>query len=200
LKIEFDNINHRYKLDGIQVPSVTQILKSAGLTPDFSAIDPLVLQEKARLGTEVHELTQIVDVTGALPEVCTAQALPYLQAYLQFKTDFAFTPWEIELQVASRVFGYAGTLDRLGAINGTLDPYIIDVKTSEDCPYYHGPQLAGYAIGYSEYSEIPLGTLRRAVVQLKPDGKYKFIPYDNLMDYEAFKQARNLYYFKQGRG
>ena len=55
-EIEFDEEKHIYKVDGVEIPSVTSLLSyiTAG---HYGAINPGVLQQAALKGTLVHEWT-----------------------------------------------------------------------------------------------------------------------------------------------
>ena len=53
--LEFDKTAHQYKLDGRPLISVTQLMKKHGLAPDYSGIDPTVLERAAERGTLVHK-------------------------------------------------------------------------------------------------------------------------------------------------
>ena len=57
-----------YVVNGVRLPSVTEVLSIAGLT-DFSGVPPGVL-EKARVrGTQVHEITEWIDDGLTIGEV-----------------------------------------------------------------------------------------------------------------------------------
>ena len=53
--LEFDKTAHQYKLGGRPLISVTQLMKKHGLAPDYSGIDPAVLERAAERGTLVHK-------------------------------------------------------------------------------------------------------------------------------------------------
>lgn len=53
--LEFDVAKHEYRLNGRPLISVTQLMKKHGLAPDYSGIDPAVLERAAERGTLVHK-------------------------------------------------------------------------------------------------------------------------------------------------
>ncbi|HUS88024.1 MAG TPA: PD-(D/E)XK nuclease family protein [Desulfosporosinus sp.] len=179
----FDQTSHVYKLDGKILPSVTQILKKAGLTTDFSMVNPEVLENKRQIGIDVHELTQLIDMGVEVEQV------GYALSYMQFKKDTGFVPVEIELAVYSKLHGYAGTVDRVGLIKDKLS--IVDLKTSATLDMlYMGPQTAAYEILYREWSGYKK-TMPRYILQLKPDG-YKLVPCKDKEDTNIFLYANQI--------
>ncbi len=57
----FDAERHLYLIQGRPVPSVTQVLHSAGLSADYSMVEPAVLERKRIIGEYVHKATQYLD-------------------------------------------------------------------------------------------------------------------------------------------
>lgn len=89
----FEDEGHVYRdASGIFVPSLTQILKLQGLS-DYSGIDPAVLENAARRGTEVHALAAAWNTYGACdPTWITEETQPYFDAYMAFLRDTHFKP------------------------------------------------------------------------------------------------------------
>ena len=54
--LTFQADGHRYELNGQRMISLTQIIAAAGLI-DYSAVNPQVLEDKAKFGTKIHEYT-----------------------------------------------------------------------------------------------------------------------------------------------
>ena len=106
----FDSDKHAYRDDsGRWVPSLTQILKLQGLS-DYSGIDPEVLENAARRGTEVRELAAAynVDPDGLDPSWITEETAPYFSAYMDFLRDTGFKPdpqW-VEKSMIATIHGY----------------------------------------------------------------------------------------------
>lgn len=53
--VDFDEQTHTYRLDGVVIPSVTQVLASMS---DFSWVNPAVLARKADIGRKVHKVCE----------------------------------------------------------------------------------------------------------------------------------------------
>ncbi|MGH9437125.1 MAG: hypothetical protein ACRD22_04325 [Terriglobia bacterium] len=164
--IDFDEEQHIYAVDGVVRPSVTQALKEAGL------IDTTWYTDEARLrGKAVHAATQFLDEDDLDWDTVAPKYLGYVRAWEQFRRDSGFRISRdsqdrlfLEYRLYHPVFGYCGTLDRLGTIGSGA--YLIDLKTG-DPDEWHGYQLAGY----SQCLPDALAR-RRMTVHLKANGRY----------------------------
>lgn len=171
--LEFDAVKHAYYVvDGgskKRAPSVTQIMQKTGI------IDTRWYNDQAMIrGTYVHEACHYLDeddldVDGLSPDIA-----PYVHAYIDFKKNSGFIPKLIEQRVYSRTHGFAGTLDRIGILNGRM--VLIDLKSGY-MPGWVGIQTAAYQIAVTEMcllGELPKELLPTACfgLQLKKDGKY----------------------------
>jgi len=72
----FDAATHTYTAGGVRVPSVTQVLKLLPLGPDFSRVDPDVLERKRQLGNLVHDACAILDEGDDLDWGALGEARP----------------------------------------------------------------------------------------------------------------------------
>lgn len=183
--LEFDPNQHAYFDDGIEVPSVTQILDRAGMISSFCR------DEQARWrGQSVHKLCELYDRTELINRTQSAKEkgldfrkIPdelkgYVRAWQRYLKESEFIPVEIEKRIDSITAGYAGTLDRLGFLPTSNLPVILDIKTSKAgtiAPYVR-LQLTAYGYGYE-----PKKIFQRVAVALRPDGRYscKSYPTDN---------------------
>lgn len=136
--IQFFPETHTYLVDGVEVPSVTEITRF--LAYDYKSDRPWMEEIAARRGTKVHEACMLIDY-GEEPEE-DPEIQGYLMAYRRFLQDYA-PEWEgIEKPVGSLQCGYAGTIDRYGKITGFNS--ILDVKTGQK----HKPALQAQLNGY----------------------------------------------------
>lgn len=80
--VRFETEGHKYFMpDGSQVKiSLTRLLSKYGIAPDFSGIDPEVLKEAAKRGTEVHTQIERYDNEGIVPT--HEWAIPYTSLQL----------------------------------------------------------------------------------------------------------------------
>lgn len=194
--LSFDPRIHRYTVNGLKYPSVTEVLQLAGIGPDYSNIPSVILEQKRDLGTFVHEACEYVDMGAEVPDYPGADG--YIQAYRNFKGDYGFEPIEAELQISHRILKYAGTIDRIGPIKNNLA--VIDLKTTASIEIgYVGPQTAAYEEAYRLLTGIKK-KLPRYTLQLKPDGKYKLEQCKSKEDFQAFLSALNIYRWRERHG
>ena len=177
--VEFDPELHRYTVEGVVLPSVTTILK---------LVYPIrgAMQAAAR-GTEVHRLTECYDL-GQTSET-TPELVPYVYAYVKFRRDYGFEPLLIEQRVYHPVQLYAGTLDRIGEINGHMA--VLDLKTSQALRPMTGLQLAAYKEAWNHH-QPDIRVSHRYALRLTADGDYELKEYADRRDYERFQACQLL--------
>lgn len=187
--IEFNEEKHEYRVNGVIVPSVTQVLSSVGL-PDLSRVPADLLEWKAGLGTAVHKATELDDL-GTLDEEDLDPAIrPYLEAYRNFKEESQFYPLVGEGLLHHKQYGYAGTFDRICGVGKDL--VLIDFKTGITDPKVVGPQTAAYVEAW-HMQDNPGYVKNRYALKLNKDATYKLIPLTNKMDFQIFLNALNIY-------
>jgi hypothetical protein len=167
MPVEFDPSNHSYTFEGRSLPSVTGILRDAGLV-DFSMVDPVTLSIAAERGTRVHEWCRRLDDDHTPAESIhfdRGQDLGYCTAYAMFKSETGFTVTSSET-IVHHGTRYAGRYDRLGVIRGQL--VILEIKCVREIAAATGLQLAAYLRCIPDYRAY-----RRVAVQLRPDGSYR---------------------------
>ena len=183
----FDAESHVYTVDGLIVPSVTQVLQSAGLI-DFSCVPKSVLERAADFGNAVHKATALED-KGELDHFTLDISLQKpLDAWNKFKKDFKFVSSIIERPMYCEKYGFAGTPDRIGTIG--RDDVLVDIKTGVMTKTI-ALQTAGYEI------LAPFRIARRIGVQLNMDGTYKIEEYKDKTDRRVFLSCLNVANWKQ---
>lgn len=78
--LEYYADNHIYLVDGIIVPSITSLLHK-----DYSFVNPSVLREAARKGTELHEAIENYCKYGTESDLVEVESFKQLQAEYGFK-------------------------------------------------------------------------------------------------------------------
>lgn len=155
--------SHTYILDGEPVPSVTEILRGAGLIADSQYSDPRAMDR----GRAVHSACHYLD-EGDLDEASVGREIaPYVRAYQLFLEQSGCVPEMAETRVWSRIHRYAGTLDRLARLADARVLY--DLKTGPP-EKWHGAQLGGYAIALAESVGITVDSM--FCLHLGADGRY----------------------------
>ncbi len=184
--LTFDEPKHEYRVNGVVVPSVTQILEDVGIV-DFSHIPPATRAMAMERGRLVHLATQLDDEGDLQEATLDPELLPYVQAWrnarrgLEMGESFTLIEWRGH----HAQFGYAGTLDRL---YGSL---LIDIKTN-DAPDWTRIQLAAYA---ALVTDKPM-TLTRLAVELHRDETYRVAEYPARKwqaDFNVFLAALTVY-------
>lgn len=160
---EVDVARHRTYMDGRLVPSVTQVLKQAGL------VSPYAMDEAAaERGRAVHLLTAQDDVKKVDYRKVPKHLRGFLDAWRAYRSISGFVPELIEHRVYHPSPEYAGTFDRYGRRDGSGFPVMLDIKTSNtgqiaDVTRF---QLAAYCGAHQT------GPVERMAVGLRPDGRF----------------------------
>ncbi len=118
--IDYNDTIHEYSLEGIHLPSVSELLKP--VTGDYECA-PMY----AERGTTVHNLTELWDTGLYFPELADDELTTYMLAYEDFHDSHEAEVEEIELIVFNKELMYAGRLDRIWNIDGQL--HLTDIKT-----------------------------------------------------------------------
>ncbi len=180
-RVEMD-ANHVYRVGGVIVPSATEICNIIA-PPNFSCVDPGILDYSRELGRAAHEMTAHDDA-GVLDEPTVSDLLrPYLDAWRKFRSVEGFEVEEIELRVYSSSHRFAGTLDRRGRMKDR--PAIVDIKTGIVDLASVGPQTALYELGDREWAAIGGRARDRFAVKLLDSGDYILIPCKDKRDYDT---------------
>lgn len=157
--IAFDPEKHEYRNSaGVIVPSVTQIIKRAGLM--FHSGDDAPM----RCGASVHWVTQLDDQGLLKHRRVPTKLRGYREAWRAWKSASGFMVRDIEMPFISR-FGYAGTLDRAGTLS--FQDCVVDLKSGTAIPEWAKYQLVAY--GMYRFGK----PCRRVAVRLCEDGKYR---------------------------
>jgi hypothetical protein len=185
--LTFDPVAHEYRVGGVRVPGVTSVLWPL---VDFSRVPPDVLAAKADLGRRVHLAAQLHDEDDLDEASVEADVAPYLEAYRRFLAETRATVVENECRVFDPLYRYAGTLDRVMAIDGEC--WLVDLKTSIATPITTGPQTSAYLRALSN----PAVT-RRAALRLRPDGTYRLDALNDPNDWSVFLSCLTLYRYAE---
>ena len=187
-QINFKDDTHQYFVGGIEYPSVTRVISTAGLYGPAAAY---FNEESRNRGSLVHEKIESY-LSGELDEETLDPVIvPYLDAWKKFQAEAHYVSDSCEERLASDVYHFAGTIDHIGHLNGHFS--IIDVKTGVPVPAT-GIQLAGYEILLS------VRGARRFALHLQDDGKYRLIEYKDRNDRPLFISLLALWNWKRNAG
>ena len=164
-ELTFTPDGHVYRLDGVPIPSTSQIIHDMSLTSFPPGIDRQMTR-----GTHVHRATQLYDEGDLDEDALDPVIRAYLQAYKRFKTETIFAPQHIEEPLYHPCYLYAGTVDRIGAFGMAAGQLaLVDIKSGS--PY---PAVSLQCAAYAEMAKANDIPVRRAyAVYLKSDGTYR---------------------------
>ncbi len=190
--IEFDEAAHRYTVDGVTVPSVTQLVSPLG-GPELTEDDSLELTVEAAADRGVtmhaylaHRLQDGEREDFELPDAY----LPYADAVELFLAEHQIIPLLIETALPGP--GFAGTPDLVCEFDGVSA--ILDYKfVAQVAKSRVGAQLGGYR-ALCEHNGIYVDKLFG--VQFLPDGAYRIYPADVTQADVAFTVCRTLHEIK----
>jgi len=183
--LTFEEENHIYKLDGVNIPSVTQITKEAGLM-DLSFVKKELLEYKADLGKKIHSTTELYDNNNLDLESLHPVLKGYLNGWIKFRTESKFIPILIEYRRFHPLYRYAGRIDRIGTIENVLAE--LDLKSGVHHHSY-AIQSAGYTELYNYGKPKNEQVKKRFTLYLKEDGTYSLQEHKNPNDKTVFLSA-----------
>lgn len=141
--LEYFDDDHVYLVDGVIVPSITQILKLK-FGKKYDGVDKAVLRRASQAGTEVHEAIENYCKHGEVKDLQELKNFLFLQKQYKFEVIENETP--VILFVNDQPFS-AGRLDMVLEMNGELGG--ADIKrTSTLDKEYLAYQLNLYRIAY----------------------------------------------------
>ena len=156
---------HKYTLDGEELPSVSQLTRFIS-REIYGDVGQFNLDRAAERGTSVHKATELLDKYGTAE--IDEDIAPYLQAYIVFRKEHKCEWQKIEYATHHPDNLYAGTLDRVGTIDGKL--VVLDIKTSSTI---QKPLYTAQLNLYRKMLPDPIEQL--VILHLKKDGTYKLI-------------------------
>jgi hypothetical protein len=194
--LTFNSETHTYLAEGTKVPSVSEVLRVAGL------IDmDWVSEEAMKRGSFVHQtiefyLQRDLDEAGLDPKLAA-----YLAAWKAAEREMCIRVLRnekdaamVEQRVFHPIYKYAGTLDVLAMLVDRK--VVIDIKTGAPSPW-HRIQLAGYAMTFTD--EMVGRVNLYLSVESKFDGqkeiytgKYKFVEHRDRNDFNVWKAALTI--------
>lgn len=191
-KLEFEPEGHIYTIDGIRIPSVSDVTECLSAYV-YGEAPPDILAIAAERGTAVHRATQELDETGTC--TVTGDLEPYLRAYADFLEEKA-PRWDYIEHSVNNGMRYAGTFDRYGSMDGKN--VILDIKTTQQITRKVKALYTAAQNLYRMAIEDWLTVDALYILQLRRDGAYKLIelPVDDalanacLAIYEATKKGK----------
>ena len=174
-QILFIDEGHKYIVNGEEVPSVSELCRFLSREV-YGDVAQFRLDNAAERGTKIHKACEVLDKYSKA-EIGN-DILPYLQAYLLFRKEHQVVWEKIEYQTYHPEHAYAGTIDRYGTVDGI--PALLDIKSSSALQ----KPLAVAQLNLYRMMLEAAGTAVEAlyILHLKPDGKYKLVPFERNED------------------
>ena len=189
-QFDFDPATHIYRLDGVVVPSVTQVLAPLN---SWENVPADILDRACDLGRAVHLATELDDLESLDENSLSSEVGGYLEAWRRFRRETGVKPLLIEHRTRHLVLRFAGTLDREGVYADELT--VLEIKSGARVRA-HGVQLAGYAL--ARKAELALsGYPQRRAVYLHDDSRYEAPKFTKTSDYPTFIGLLNLHQWRQ---
>lgn len=173
--LEFNQDKHEYSCLGTKLPSVTEIC--GPLTYSKYRVDNAVVEQAAFRGSMIHDLTALWDRGDLEEDTVAADVAQYLCAWIKFCHDFQ-PKWEY-IEVSLATTNFAGTIDRIGVIDGRR--VVVDIKTSSAMDRANKIALCAQLMGYTFLcwdNDIDISYAGSIGVQLRKDGTYAVINTD----------------------
>ena len=178
-ELVFKPENHTYWLNGVYVPGVSEIMRPLSDSM-YRNIDQNMLDTAAKRGSAIHEAVENYIKYGI--DDCEPDFRPYFDAFLAWVKEERVEVIASEIPVYNKILRYAGTADILCNIKGAT--WLVDVKTTAQINHMlTGVQLVAYNAALASHG---VKTDKRAVLQLRKDGHYCFLPEDKANDSEAW--------------
>ena len=182
----FDRGKHLFIVNNEVWPSITQVLRAAGMIDDRWFDDYSALR-----GTYVHKICEL-DLADNLNEsTIDDKLLGYYEAWRRFRRDMRYIVNETEKPRVNNYYQFGGIADTVGVLNGKSA--VVDIKTGAEIPATR-IQTAAQTLLF----DWPI--LTRYSLQLKPDGKYKLNSYpveSNVNDRNYFLSALSVWWWRR---
>jgi len=167
-KLIFYDKDHQYEVDGENVPSVSEILRFMSREV-YDDLPQFRVENAGQRGTNIHKACENLDRFGDVEIGIDIE--PYLRAYIDFLDNNNVVWSGIEKALHSDNLMFAGTIDRIGVINGKS--CIVDLKSNSAIKK---PLVAAQLYGYkllAEENGFKIDTMY--CLWLKKDGTHKLI-------------------------
>jgi hypothetical protein len=191
-RLHFVESTHEYFYRGKRLPSVTEIVRTAGVAADYSNVPRNILQRAAQIGKRVHRAIELYHSEGSLLTSDDLSAANYLDGYTEFIRSGVFQYSLGELSLCCECHLYAGTVDLVGFINGRNA--VIDVKTTNKL---HVDAVELQLAAYSHLVEVHCGFKSdRFVLKLEKRGEPRLIPMEDEAAWSRFALACSMWHLE----
>lgn len=145
--VEYIDEIHTYLVNGIIVPSVSQLIHENVFPDKYKGVPKKILQAKAEYGTEVHSIIEKIENSEEYTTT-SVYIKESIKQYFKLKDEYNVVVKEQEKIVNYKDI-YAGRFDMVAEINGSL--CLCDIKTTAELDLeYLSWQLSMYELAYGK--------------------------------------------------
>jgi hypothetical protein len=154
-KLEFDNENHIYRLDGVAIPGYSQIAKKMGIA-NLDNIPEYTLEQARQFGQAGHYATRLSDEGRLDEDSLSLPLIPCLKSYRDFLrcSNVEIIKEYIEKPICSFRYRFGTTPDRICLIRGELS--VLELKFQETISKATSIQTAFQKIAANEFYHIKI--------------------------------------------
>ena len=172
----FDREPHEFhSANGVLIPSVTQVIKEAGLGVDLDGAPMWAIERAGVRGGILHKALHFALEGDLNWRTLDPAYKPVVKAGVRALKDADFKMTRAEEHTISKRYGFGGTPDLEGLLYGA--DAVVDAKSGSTVPVGAvGAQVSGYALLIAERREIERRP-KRYCLRLYPDrGEAALIP------------------------
>lgn len=187
-EIEFDEASHTYKLNGVKIPCVSDIMEPLK-NAHYSGISEVTLKKAAERGTILHNAIENWIKFGI--EDVPQEYEGYFKCFLDFMTEKNPKILGSEVRMYHKLLKYSGTADLIADINGEIT--LIDYKsTSVISDMNCSVQLEAYAQALASHG---IRIARKGILPLRKDGKSQMVEYPakDVRSWNVFAALKTVY-------
>lgn len=174
----FNAERHEYAIDGVRVPSITQLLKQGGLVDDR-----YYTEESRRRGQAIHSMASDFDLGVDLgDELKVSPYRGYVMAYMAAVAALQPTWEQIEVFDVHPRYRFGGRPDRVGECFGRLT--VAEIKSAAKAAH-HTVQTGLQGLLVAERKQVEPLSIQRLVIYLKPTGKYSIEECTQRSDFDS---------------
>ena len=187
-EIEFDEASHTYKLNGVKIPCVSDIMEPLK-NAHYSGISEVTLRKAAERGTILHNAIENWIKFGI--EDVPQEYEGYFKCFLDFMKEKNPKILGSEVRMYHKLLKYSGTADLIADINGEIT--LIDYKsTSVISDMNCSVQLEAYAQALASHG---IRIARKGILPLRKDGKSQIVEYPakDARSWNVFAALKTVY-------
>lgn len=162
---QFRESDHSYWVDGVQWPSITQMISAVGLVNA-----EWYTEESCDRGHDVHALTAAYDLGALDVASCVSPFRGYLLAHVKAMQILRPRIFAVEEPLVHRLYRFGGRPDRIVKLDGALG--VLEVKSGARHPAQPIQTMLQAMLVEQVIGLAPEMQLRWCLF-LKPDGRFK---------------------------